>query len=79
MDGPVMETPTEFEVGATYIYSKQGLVDQKQVIDCFLTPFLFAYNNPERKINIVINDVPTLVQREFLTRVLKKEELIVQP
>jgi len=75
MEGPLMTTQSEFEVGATYIYSKEGLVDPKQTIDCFLSPFLYCYNNPEKSINVIVNDVPTLVQREFLARVLDKTEL----
>ena len=75
MDGPIQETPSEFEVGSMFIYSKAGRMKREQITDNFLSPFLYSYNNPERKMNIVVNDVPVLTQREVLSRVLSQEQL----
>jgi len=75
MEGPIQETPSEFEVGSMFIYSKAGRMKREQITDNFLSPFLYSYNNPERKMNIVVNDVPVLTQREVLSRVLSQEQL----
>ena len=70
-----MQSEDIFEVGSTFIYSRTGKIEFSQVVDCMLSPVLFAYNNPERKINIVVNDVPILTQREYLARMMSKKDL----
>jgi hypothetical protein len=44
-------------------------------IDILLTPFLYCYNNVEKKIPIIINDFPLLKYRDFCARNLTTAEL----
>ena len=75
IEGPVMQTEEVFEIGSNFIYSNTGSTIITQVIDGFLTPFLYAYNNPDNKTVIIVNDVPILMQRDYLVRTVSKDDL----
>jgi len=74
MDGSFLKTTEEFELGSTFFYSKRAKTQKKEV-DCFLTPFLYSYNNSEKMIPIIVNDFPIIPYREYVNRNMNLPDL----
>lgn len=74
MDGSFLKSSNEFEMGSAFFYSKRHLT-LKYEVDCFLTPLLYAYNNSQKNIPIIVNDFPVILFREFVVRNIKLDEL----
>lgn len=75
MDGSFIKSSDEFEMGSTFFYSKR-YITLKYEVDCFLTPFLYAYNNAEKMIPVIVNDFPILLYREYVARRIKLADLM---
>ena len=78
VEGSFMNTPEMFDVTSTFVYSQDGKLTQRpnHKIDTFLTPFLYAYNNPNKGYSLNVNDVPELLFRDYVVRNASKIELL---
>ena len=74
IEGPIMKSEDLFEIAPTFLYSKKANVINLQV-DCLLNPILYSYNNPEKKINTVVNDIPILIHRDYVARQASLKDL----
>lgn len=71
----ILRCPDIFEVGAKLLYSNRGDPRLPHIVDALLTPVLHAFNNSDRKINLMFNDPPKLMHREYLVKTLKKNQI----
>ena len=75
MDGSFLKSHDEFEMGSNFFYSLRS-VTQKKEVDCFLTPLLYAYNNSDKSIPVILNDFPKVLYREHIVRSITLDELM---
>ena len=74
IDGSFMKSSEDFEMGSNFFYSKRPMTNKLEV-DCFLTPFLYSYNNVEKTIPIIVNDFPIILYREYIVRHISMSDL----
>ncbi|CDW77279.1 UNKNOWN [Stylonychia lemnae] len=62
----------EYEVGANAIYTTgKTFLDKELTADAFFTPLLYAYNNLEENVQVVLGDKPMIKQRDYAGRAMK--------
>lgn len=71
----ILGCPDVFEVGARMIYHNKGDVDMPMQVDALLTPLIYAYNNADKNFSLMVNDTPKLLEREYLVKTLRKDEI----
>ena len=71
----IFACPEVFEVGSRLLYNNRGDIDMPHQVDAIMSPLLFAFNNTEKDIKILVNDTPKIMHREHIVKQIEQEKL----